>query len=233
MTVRLAEKFVGEARQSHSKDEHTHQQSRTIARPGFPKHKREDNQQSKAFKPRLIKLAGMAREFISLGKHHRPGNIGDAAPQFTIVEIRKPPEEHAHWHGNSDVITHAKIAQIGAPAHERGCDHHSDQPAMESHPAFPYFKQFPFKEAVARKIEEHRRIVRCTARVESGIPQPPADYYAQCAVEKQIIDMPLRHRRSRLLDHFRDVPIGKNDTDQISERIIPEFKPPDFEQRRA
>src|SRR5690606_16312021 len=58
------------------------------------------------------------------------------------------------------------------------------------------------------------------APVERRVAQPSAENLAERAVEEQVVDMALRRRAARRLDHLRQVPPGEQDAGEVGRRII-------------
>src|SRR5690606_13836497 len=58
------------------------------------------------------------------------------------------------------------------------------------------------------------------APVERRVAQPSAENLAERAVEEQVVDMALRRRAARRLDHLRQVPPGEQDAGEVGQRII-------------
>ena len=227
----MAKKLVNESRNSHAQRENSGEQTRAIARAGFPEQQHQDDQQRQPFEPCLIKLAGMAWQIARAGEHHRPWHAGNAAPQLAIDEIGEPPQQHPHRHADADVIDHPDEVQFVAPCDERHRHRHPGQAAVERHSAVPQPQQFPADKPIARKIGEGARDAGFAAGIKRCVAEPPADNHAQRAIEEQVIGMALRHRRARLLQHLRGVPIGENHPDQIGQRIVPQGKEPQFDPR--
>ncbi len=155
----------------------------------------------------------MADLLIGIGEDHAPGDVSWTAPKLTIVEIGKTPQQHSHRNIDRDVIAHPQEAELTLHTDKGDRRQHTEDAAVEAHPTIPKSEQPPGHKAVARKVGPQARIVeRCVA-------QAPAKNHAKCAIEEQIIGVPLRHWGSRSLDHLRCMPIGKDDPEQIGQRV--------------
>jgi len=91
---------------------------------------------------------------------------------------------------------------------------------MEAHSAIPQPQQPPANEPISRKIRPQARVVK------HRVTEPSAENHTERAIEEQIVGMTLCHRRTRLLDHPRQMPIRKNDPEQVSQRVKPQGEEP-------
>ena len=163
----------------------------------------------------------MARDVpcTTIRENHGPRNVGCAAPKFAIVEVCQPPQHHPHRDIDRDIITHAQERQIAALCHPANRDQHADQAAVKTHPAFP-------------QLEHVERIVPQARLVKDRIADPAAQNDTQCAVEEQVIGVALRQRRTGRFDHLGQMPIRKDHTDQVSQRVIPQLETANLEKVR-
>jgi len=95
---------------------------------------------------------------------------------------------------------------------------------VEAHSAIPQPQQIPADPALTIEPREQARIVkRCIAK-------SPAQDHTERAIKEQVVRMALRHWRAGLLQHLRQVPIGKQHAQQVGERIEFKLEPSDLEQ---
>ena len=69
------------------------------------------------------------------------------------------------------------------------------------------------------QLDQLGRVSQQFGRVEGGIAQPPAKDHAQRRVEEQVFGMALRHRRAGQTQFAGQVPVGKDDPDEIGQRV--------------
>ena len=94
---------------------------------------------------------------------------------------------------------------------------------MKAHTAVPQAKQIPADKAFAIEAGEQFRAIK------RGIAQPSAQNHTQCAVEEQVIDMPLRHWCAGLFDHLGHMPVSKQHAQKVSERVVSQSKKPQID----
>jgi hypothetical protein len=66
---------------------------------------------------------------------------GNAAPQFSVDEIRQPPEQHAEGNADRNIVGHAQQVQPAAPRHPGQGKDDTHQPAVEAHAAVPQLQK--------------------------------------------------------------------------------------------
>ncbi len=113
-----------------------------------------------------------------------PGDIGGAAPQLAVDEVGDAPEEQADGHGGRHDIPQPEHVQPVGQGEGDDRDHHSDRPAVETHPPMP-------------GLEDLQGILPDdVGGVEEHVPQSAADDDPQGHPQHQVVDLGRGGRRS-------------------------------------
>jgi hypothetical protein len=100
----LAEELADDPRHAIAGQEGPRDEAASRPDGVVPQQQLQQHEQRKSLKSGLIELARMPWLRPAGREYHRPGHVGDPAPQLAIHEIRAAPEEQPDRHHRGDPI---------------------------------------------------------------------------------------------------------------------------------
>ena len=190
-----------------------------IARVGFPEHDPKDDEHENALDARFVKLARVARFGAGTGENNAPRQIGRAAPQFAVHEIREASKEQSKGRRYRHIIANAEQVQTVLLREVPQADHDTEEATVERHTAFP-------------KLQHRHGIAEHLGLVKEDVTEPPAQDDAERRIENEIIGMAFGHRRARLSKQAQQIPPMNEDARNIGQTIPAQLEKAEIERDR-
>ena len=153
--IGLAEEFAGAARDRVEAGEAADDQARPL-QGARADQQRQHRQQHQPLERRLVELARMPRQRTAAGKHHGPGHVGRAAPQFAVDEIGDAAEEQADRPDRAGNVAEREDRNAALAREQHHRDDAAGEAAVERHAALPQLHDLDRVGGKERKvIEQH------------------------------------------------------------------------------
>src|SRR5665213_1939251 len=180
-------------------------------------------EQQQALKSRLIKLAGMARQWAAIGEYHGPRHIGRTAPEFAVDEIGDAAEKYSDRPDRAGDVAEREDGDAALACEQHHRDDAAGEAAMERHAAVPELEDFEWM------FDEVRQIV------EQHIAGAAAEDDAERHPEHEVVEIEQRHGRGAapepLVAHDgAGIDPTEQDAGDIGERVPSDGERPEMDQ---
>src|SRR6185437_9067025 len=181
----------------------------------------EDAEEDDALEECFVELARMTRIGAAGREHHRPGHVGDAAPQLVIDEVRDAPEEEADRHGADDDVAEGEEVEAALPGEEQDGDDDAERAAMERHPAMPDLQDLEWMREIEIRL------------VEEDVAEPAAEHDADRRPGEEIVDIEGFGRDRRPPREAQAPAPAEDEPGDIGERLPADREGPQMHQHRV